>query len=129
MHHRLRQQIVEAPVIAALGGGIVDLKQRFGFGPADRLMLDRGRGQDPRAPGGVMGIQRARKMHPAPVVGPSPVMTPSRTMVSACGSGIPAGNLGGLDGADWLGDVTLAIGADMGTLFIFLFWASIFMRA
>ena len=61
MHDGLGEQIVETSVVAALGGGIVDLKQRFGFGAADRLMLDRGRGQDARAPGGVIGVQRAGK--------------------------------------------------------------------
>ena len=65
MHDGLGQQIVETTVVAALGGGGVDLEQRFGFGPADRLMLDRGRGQDARAPGGVIGIERAGKMDTA----------------------------------------------------------------
>ena len=65
MHDRLGQQIVEPPAVAALGGRVVDLKQRFGFGAADRLMLDRGRGQDARAPGGVVGVQRAGKMNAA----------------------------------------------------------------
>ena len=66
VHDRLGQQIVEAAAIAALCGRVVDLEQRFGFRPADRLMLDRGRGQDARAPGGVVGIQRAGKMNTAP---------------------------------------------------------------
>ena len=66
VHDGLGQQIVEHAIVAALGGGIVDLEQRFGFGAADRLMLDRGRGQDARAPGGVIGIQHAGKMHAAP---------------------------------------------------------------
>lgn len=61
MHDGLGEQIVEQPVIAALGGGIVDLKQCFGFGAADRLMLDRGRGENARAPGGVVGVQCAGK--------------------------------------------------------------------
>ena len=65
VHDRLGQQIVETAVVAALGGGVVDLEQRFGFGPADRLMLDRGRGQDARAPGGVIGVQLAGKMNTA----------------------------------------------------------------
>ena len=65
MRDRLGEQIVEAAVVAALGGGVVDLEQRFGFGAADRLMLDGGRGQDARAPGGVIGIQRAGKMDTA----------------------------------------------------------------
>ncbi len=66
MHDGLGQEVVETPLVAALGGGVVDLEQRFGFGPADRLMVDRGRGQDARAPGGVKRIQRAREMHTAP---------------------------------------------------------------
>ena len=65
MHHGLGEQIVEPSVVAAVGGGVVDLEQRLGFGAADRLILDRGGGQDPRAPGGVVGIQRAREMNPA----------------------------------------------------------------
>ena len=65
MGDRLGQQIVETAVVAALGGGIVDLEQRLGLGAADRLMLDGGCGQDARAPGGVVGIERAGKMHTA----------------------------------------------------------------
>ena len=65
MRDRLGQQIVETAIVAALGGGIVDFEQRLGFGAADRLMLDRGRGQDARAPGGVIGIERAGKMDAA----------------------------------------------------------------
>jgi hypothetical protein len=65
VHDRLGQQIIETSVVAALSGGIVDLEQRFGFRPADRLMLDRGRGQDARAPGGVVGVQRAGEMNTA----------------------------------------------------------------
>ena len=70
MGNRLGEQIVETPVVAALGGGGVDLEQRFGFGPADGLMLDRGRGQDARAPGGVIGIEFAGKMYTALGGGP-----------------------------------------------------------
>ena len=102
---RLGQQIVEAAVIAALGGGIVDLEQRFGFGPADRLMLDGGRGQDARAPGGVIGIQRAGKMNAAlggrAFAGDHAITHNGQGM----GSGITAGNLGGLDGAEGVGDL------------------------
>ncbi len=54
MHDGLGQQVVEASLVAALGSRVVDLEQGFGFGAADRLMLDGGRGQDTRAPGGVM---------------------------------------------------------------------------
>ena len=66
MSDRLGQQVVETSIVAALGGGVVDFEQRFGFGPADRLMLDRARGQDAGAPGGVIGIERAGKMDTAP---------------------------------------------------------------
>src|ERR1051325_7663960 len=66
VHHGLCKQIVEQPVIGALGGGFVDLEQRFGLGTADRLVLDRGCGQDAGTPGGVVGIQRAGKMNTAP---------------------------------------------------------------
>ena len=66
MGDRLGQEIVETAVVAALGGSVADFKQRLGFGAAHRLMLDRGRGQDARAPGGVIGIERAGKMDAAP---------------------------------------------------------------
>jgi hypothetical protein len=59
MHDRLGQQIVETSLVAAFRGRIVDREQRFGFRAADRLMLDRGCGQDARAPGGVISVQRA----------------------------------------------------------------------
>src|SRR6201999_1901468 len=65
MHDGLGEQIVEQSVVAALGGGIVDLEQRFGLGAADRLMLDCTRGENARAPGGVVGIERAGKMNTA----------------------------------------------------------------
>ena len=65
VHHGLGQQVVETAVVAALGSGIVDLEQGFGFGAADRLMLDGGRGQDACAPGGIVGIQFAGKMNTA----------------------------------------------------------------
>ena len=65
MGDRLGEQVVETSVVAALGGRGADLKQRFGLGPADGLMLDRGRGQDARAPGGVIGIEFAGKVHTA----------------------------------------------------------------
>ena len=41
MHHGLGQEIVETSLVAALGGRVVDRKQRLGFRPADRLMVDR----------------------------------------------------------------------------------------
>ena len=65
MGDRLGQEIVEPAIVAALGRGVVDFEQRLGFGAADRLMLDGGRGQDARAPGGVIGIERAGKMDAA----------------------------------------------------------------
>ena len=65
MGNRLGQQVVETSIVAALGGGFVDLEQRFGLGPADRLMIDRTRGQNSGAPGCVIGIERAGKMHAA----------------------------------------------------------------
>jgi len=66
----LGQQIVETSVVGTLGGGIADFKQRLDFGAAHRLMLDRADGQDARAPGGVVGIERAGKMDAAPGGGP-----------------------------------------------------------
>ena len=65
MRHGLGKQIVEPATIGALGRGLVDLEQRFGFGAADRLVVDGGGGQDASAPGGVIGIERAGKVHPA----------------------------------------------------------------
>ena len=106
MHHGLGQEVIETSIVAALGGGIVDLKQRLGFGPADRLMLDRGRGQDTRAPGSIGGIQRAGKVNTAPCGGP---LTGDHAVAHHCQrlrGGIPAGNLRGLDGADQFGDVS-----------------------
>ena len=58
----LCQQVVETAVISPLGGCVADLEQGFRLGAADRLMLDRRRGQDARAPGGVIGVKRAGKM-------------------------------------------------------------------
>ena len=91
------------PVVAALGGGIVDLEQRFGFGAADRLMLDGGRGQDARAPGGVIGIQRAGKMNTAlgggALAGDHAIAHDGKGK----GSGIAAGNPGRFEGADTVG--------------------------
>src|SRR4051812_40283555 len=65
MHDRFGKKVVELTVIRAFGSGFVDFEQRFGFGAADRLMLDRSRRQDAGAPGGVMGIQSARNMNPS----------------------------------------------------------------
>ncbi|MGY4548202.1 hypothetical protein ACVMDO_003631 [Bradyrhizobium sp. USDA 4513] len=65
MGDRLGEQIVEPAAIAALGGGLVDREQRLDLGPADRLMLNRGRRQDARAPGSVIGIERPGEMDAA----------------------------------------------------------------
>ena len=66
MGDRLGQQVVETAIVGALGRGVADFEQRLGFGAAHGLMLDGGRGQDARAPGGVIGIERAGKMNAAP---------------------------------------------------------------
>ena len=101
MGDRLGEQIVETAVIAALGRGVVDLEQRLGLGPADGLMLDGGRGQDARAPGGVIGIERAGKMHTAlggrAFAGDHAVAHDGQRM----GGGIAAG---GFEGADRVGE-------------------------
>jgi hypothetical protein len=65
MHDGLRNQIVEAPAIAALGGGAVDFKQRFGLRTAHRLMLDGRSRQDTLAPRHIMGVELAGEMHTA----------------------------------------------------------------
>ena len=70
MGDRLGQEIVETAIVGTLGGGVADFKQRLGFGAAHRLMLDRADGQDARAPGGVIGIERAGKMNTALRGGP-----------------------------------------------------------
>ncbi len=105
MHDRLGQQIVETPLVAALGGRIVDLKQRFGFRAADRLMLDRGRGQDARAPGGVIDVKRAGKMNAA--FGGGAFAGDHTVAHNRQGKrcGIAAGNLRWFEGADRLGDL------------------------
>ena len=98
MHDGLGEQIVEQPVIAALGGGIVDLEQRFGLGAADRLMLHCGCGENARAPGGVVGIQRAGEMNTAPggrsLAGDDAVADDGEGL--RCG--FPAGNFRGYGG-------------------------------
>jgi hypothetical protein len=65
MGDRLGQQIVETAVVGTLGGGVADFKQRFDFGAAHRLMLDALTVRMRRAPGGVVGIERAGKMDTA----------------------------------------------------------------
>ena len=103
MGDRLGQQVVETAVVAALGGGVVDLEQRFGFGAADRLMLDGGRGQDARAPGGVIGIERAGKMDAAlggrAFAGDHAIAHDGQRM----GGGIAAGRFEGADRVGSLG--------------------------
>jgi hypothetical protein len=59
MNDGLREKIVELSVVAAIGGGGIDLEQRLGFGAADGLILDRGSHQDFGAQRRVVGIQRA----------------------------------------------------------------------
>ena len=58
--------VVETPVVGPLGGGVADFKQRLDFSAAHRLMLDLADGQDARAPGGVIGIERAGETDAAP---------------------------------------------------------------
>jgi hypothetical protein len=70
VHHGFSQEVFEAAIIGALGCSLVDLEQRFGLGPAHRLVFDRLRGKDAHAPGGIIGIERAGKMYPPPCGGP-----------------------------------------------------------
>ena len=105
MHDRLGQQILETPLVAAPGGRIVDLEQRFGFRAADRLMLDRGRGQDARTPRGVIGVQRAGKMNAAFGGGAFAGDHAVAHNRQGKGCGFAAGNLRWFEGADCLGDL------------------------
>jgi len=105
MHDRLGQQIVETPLVAALGGRIVDLEQRFGFGAADRLMFDCGRGQDARAPGGIIGVQRPGKVNAAFGGGAFARDHAVAHNRQGKGRGVAAGNLRWFEGADSLGDL------------------------
>ena len=101
--HRLGHEIVETTLVAALGGRVVDLEQRFRLSPADRLMVDGGRGQDARAPGGVQGIQRAGKMH-ATLRGRAFARDHAITHDAESLSGaVTAGNRGRFERADRLG--------------------------
>jgi len=93
MHHRLGQQVIETSIVAAFGRGVVDLEQRLGFRPADRLMLHRGRRQDARAPGGVIGVQRAGEVNAAPGGGPFAGNHAVAHNGQGQGSGVPAGNV------------------------------------
>ena len=103
MYDCLGQEIVETSVVAALCGCIVDLKQRFGFGPADRLMLDSRRGQDARAPGGVIGVQRTGKMYAAFCSGAFAGDHAIAHNRQGMRSGIAAGNLRWFERADRFG--------------------------
>ena len=69
MGDRLGQQVVETAIVGALGRSVADFEQCLGFSAAHGLMLDGGRGQDARAPGGVIGIERAGKVNAAPSCG------------------------------------------------------------
>ena len=124
MGDRLGEQIVEAAVIAALGGGVIDLEQRLGLGPAHGLMLDGGRSQDARAPGGVIGVERAGEMDAAPggraFAGDHTITHDGQRM----GGGIAAGRLQDADGVGSLG----TRGRHSHT-FSFVFQSSISMRA
>jgi hypothetical protein len=61
------------------------------------------------------------------VVGPSPVITPSRTIVSACVA-VLRQEIFGISVAP-ISSATLAADADIGTLLVFFFCFSISMRA
>jgi len=101
MGDRLGQQIVETPVVGTLGGSVADFKQRLDFGAAHRLMLDRADGQDARAPGGVVGIERAGKMNAAlgggTLAGDHAIAHDRERMRGGLAAG-RLGNFGGLSG-------------------------------
>ena len=86
-------------------------------------MLDRADGQDARAPGGVVGIERAGKMDTAFGRGPSPVITPSRTIVSAWAAVWRQDGCGTSDVS-----AVLAVGAGIVALLNFFFISSISIR-
>jgi len=65
MHHGHGQQLIETPVVAALGCRAIDFEQGIDFRPADRLVLHGCRCEDTRAPRHVFGIERAGKMRRA----------------------------------------------------------------
>jgi Type I phosphodiesterase / nucleotide pyrophosphatase len=100
---RLGEEVVEATAIAALGGSVIDLEQRLGLGPAHGLMLDGGRGQDARAPGGVIGVERAGEMDAAlggrAFAGDHTITHDGQRM----GGGIAAGRLQDAEGGRGLG--------------------------
>ena len=125
MGDRLGQEIVETAIVAALGGSVADFKQRLGFGAADRLMLDGGRGQDARAPGGVIGIERAGKMDAAfggrAFAGDDAIAHDGQGV----GGGVAAGGLEARLNAS----PTLELGADIACTSQFHFRSSISMRA
>jgi hypothetical protein len=97
MHHRLGQQVVKTPIVASLGRGVVDLKQRLGFCPADRLMFDRARRQDTRAPGGVIGVECAGEMNAALGGGAFSGDHAIAYDGQRTGSGVSAGNVRGFE--------------------------------
>jgi hypothetical protein len=103
MHHGLGQQILETTVVAALGCGLVDLKQRLGFRPAHWLMIERGCGDDTHAPGSVSGIQRAGEMDAALGGGPLARDHAIANDGQCKGGGVSTGNLGGFEGSDEFG--------------------------
>ena len=103
MHHRLGQKVVKTPIVASLGRGVVDLKQRLGFCAADRLMFDRGRSQDTRAPGGVIGVQHPREMNAALGGGAFSGDHAIAYDGQRTGSGVPAGNVRGFEDRGRLG--------------------------
>jgi len=126
---RLGEQVVEAAVVAALGGGVVDFEQGFRFRPAHRLMLDRGGGQDARAPGGIVGVQRAGKVNAAFGGGTFPGDHAIADHREGKGCGVTAGNLRGIDDADGFGKPERRGRHRHCSFLSFLFWASMFMRA
>ena len=62
MDHGLGEEIVEPAIVGAICTSFADLKKRFDFGPADRNVAHPSRGQDARAPGGVIGVERTGEM-------------------------------------------------------------------
>ena len=99
MHHRLGHEVVEASTVAALGGGAIDLKQGFGFGAADRLMLDRRGRQNTRAPRHIVGVQLAGEMHTALGGGSLAGNDAVADDCQRAGGGFTAGNFGRFQGS------------------------------
>ena len=103
MRSGFREQFFETAIIAALGGGSADLEQRFHLGAAHRQMIDVSCGQDARAPGGIISIERAGKMDTAlggwPLTGNDTVAHHGKGL--CCG--LVAGDIGRVEGADRFG--------------------------